>query len=424
MRCALASEIEPELRALYAANHEMPSSRVVGDVREVVSSVPNHDVLFAGFPCQPFSKSGSQDGLRDRIRGTLFFEVFEIARRKKPHLIILENVGNFPRHDGGRTWQTVRESLEQLGYSVRGTEPKAVGGHGLISPHHFGHPHHRERFFAVAAKWELPNDPFPKPPASVHPQSLANLVAKSSRISEHEMAETRLSERQIACIEHWNSFLGRIPADTRIPSFPLWGDEARAVYPINGRAPAFLSREELEVAVGAVRGRTEMTRAELLSQLPSYASRSERQFPDWKRRFIKQNRDWFGSLNGSLDRTWLRELKEFPNSLRKLEWNCQGEERDLWQCVLQFRPSGLRAKRYVSIPALVAMTLTQVPILGPERRYLTRSEGARAQGFDKRIQLPRKRSSAFAALGNAVHVGVAGQVLKSVLATAPANYRW
>src|SRR5262249_25982661 len=114
----------------------------------------------------------------------------------------------------------------------------------------------------------------------------------------------------------------------------------------------------------------------------------------------------------------LDDLASLPPSHRKLEWNCNGEVRDLWQCVLQFRPSGLRAKRYTSSPALVAMNTTQIPILGPERRFITRVEGLRLQGFPDAHRLPRTREMAFAALGNAVHTGVACAVASRLLTGA------
>ena len=110
-------------------------------------------------------------------------------------------------------------------------------------------------------------------------------------------------------------------------------------------------------------------------------------------------------------------MRSFAPSLRKLEWNCQGEERDLWKCVLQFRPSGLRAKRYTSCPALIAMTTTQVPILGPKRRFITRVEGLRLQGFPDRHALPKARERAFQALGNAVHVGVVRAIARRLMAS-------
>jgi DNA (cytosine-5)-methyltransferase 1 len=160
------------------------------------------------------------------------------------------------------------------------------------------------------------------------------------------------------------------------------------------------------------------SKGDVLSLLPSYARTRERRFPDWKVQFIRQNRDWFSEVRGYFPQGWVSELAEFPPSLRKLEWNCQGEERNLWRHVLQFRPSGLRVKRYTRSPALVAMTTTQIPILGPKRRFLTRVEGLRLQGFPDTHHLPESRAAAFAALGNAVHVGVVRTIVKTLMSEA------
>ena len=153
--CVFASEIDSELQEVYSRNFpEGPA--IYGDIRRSKDHVPPHDVLCAGFPCQPFSKSGTQAGLKDKTSGTLFHEILEILRAHKPTYVILENVGNFERHDEGQTWCTVKTSLERLGYDVKGTEHMASGGQGLLSPHHLGFPHHRERFFAAASREGLP----------------------------------------------------------------------------------------------------------------------------------------------------------------------------------------------------------------------------------------------------------------------------
>ena len=174
--------------------------------------------------------------------------------------------------------------------------------------------------------------------------------------------------------------------------------------------------EELRRSVGNHGVKHKHTRHELLQQLPSYARVQDDRFPQWKIDFIRRNREWFQKYRGYFPGDWLQTLKGLPACMRKLEWNCQGEPRDLWKHVLQFRPSGLRVKRYTSSPSLVAMTATQIPILGPKKRFLTRVEGRRLQGFPDTHRLPRSREKAFQALGNAVHVGVveavAGHLLK------------
>src|SRR5205823_3391717 len=144
--------------------------------------------------------------------------------------VILENVGNFERHNNGRTWKVVRNALMELEYDVRGTVHIRSKGHGLISPHHFGYPHRRERFFIVASQQKLPDDPFPI--GDRHGiTTLDDIVQPSPDLTADDRQETSLTAQQIECIEHWNALLRRVPAGTELPSFPIWGDEIDAAYP-------------------------------------------------------------------------------------------------------------------------------------------------------------------------------------------------
>ena len=230
-----------------------------------------------------------------------------------------------------------------------------------------------------------------------------------------------MSEGQIACIDHWNQLIQNIPDEQPLPSFPIWGDEIYARYPFVKRTPFACSTDELLAMLRLNGTHRQHTKQELLSLLPSYARSEVARFPKWKQAYLRQNRRWFRNIQPFFPEGWVRTLRGFIPSFRKLEWNCQGETRDLWQCVLQFRPSGLRAKRYIACPALVAMTATQIPVLGPERRFLTRIEGLRLQGFPDGHLLPKSRARAFRALGNAVHVGVARAVAEGLLGSRGAS---
>ena len=179
--CVFASEIDEELRALYLKNFsDMPPGVVVGDIREHRKEVPEHDVLCAGFPCQPFSKSGNQNG-HDDTRGTLFHDILQIAKKHKPEYILLENVGNFEQHDQGRTWAIAKSSLENLRYAVIATEHVKSGGHGLLSPHHLGFPQSRDRFYAVARRGPLSKDILPAP-VRTHETSLEPVLEANNAL--------------------------------------------------------------------------------------------------------------------------------------------------------------------------------------------------------------------------------------------------
>ena len=128
-QCVFACEIDETLRALYFENFNLETQ---GDIREIhPESIPPHEILCAGFSCQPFSKAGDQQGLECPRWGGLFDNVLGILRRHLPQYLILENVPNLARHDGGKTWAGMKASLEALGYAVQNHR---------YSPHQFGIP--------------------------------------------------------------------------------------------------------------------------------------------------------------------------------------------------------------------------------------------------------------------------------------------
>lgn len=153
--CVFSSEWDKFAQQTYIANFgDLPE----GDITQIPNSrIPQHDILVAGFPCQPFSHAGLKMGFTD-TRGTLFFEVARILEAHQPKMVLLENVKGFTSHDKGRTFQTVVRSMEELGYNVFSK---------VLNASDFGVPQNRERIFIVGVnrlKLNNVNFEFPEPP--------------------------------------------------------------------------------------------------------------------------------------------------------------------------------------------------------------------------------------------------------------------
>ena len=115
--CVFASDIDKYAQNIYKTNFKIQPH---GDIKKIrCKDIPPHDILCAGFPCQPFSISGNQHGFDDKSgNGKLFFEIIRIARYHKPKLILLENVRNLEYHNGGKTLKIMKEKLNSIGYHV------------------------------------------------------------------------------------------------------------------------------------------------------------------------------------------------------------------------------------------------------------------------------------------------------------------
>lgn len=136
--CVMACEIDETARTVYRMNHNPVNMK--RDITEVeADDIPDHDILCAGFPCQPFSQGGFKKGFED-TRGTLFFNILQILETKKPSAFFLENVRHIKNHEEGRTMQTIERSIKSLGYSFQNFIVRA-SDHGL--------PQFRPRCFMI-----------------------------------------------------------------------------------------------------------------------------------------------------------------------------------------------------------------------------------------------------------------------------------
>jgi DNA (cytosine-5)-methyltransferase 1 len=374
-------EIDEAAAKVYELNWKRsPLGDITKDANDQGVKVKAHDVLVAGFPCQPFSKSGAQRGM-DETRGTLFWNIMKIIKEHHPTLVILENVRNLagPRHT--HEMKIIVRELRAAGYRVS-DEPAIFSPH-LLPPHAGGRPQIRERVFITATY--SPGDSLdlnllnpvakPKPVMGWHPArwDLAKDLPLDTKLTPEGTALTATEKHWIDAWDDWVKLYIDLNNGRQPPGFPIWVDE-------------WVELEKLSVPEGT---------------------------PKWKANFLIKNAEMYTTHREPFDswvEKWQLKSEIFPPSRRKLEWQAQGAH-SLWECVMHFRPSGIRAKRATYLPALVA--ITQTSIIGELGRKLSPREAARLQGLPDNFNFgDQKASATYKQLGNGVNVGVVWNILK------------
>lgn len=465
-KCVFASELKEDLRKLYISNFpemagetETGINKVEGDITKVeLNKIPQHDILCAGFPCQPFSQAGKRQGFDDEAgRGNLFdyiCKAIEIKRENKPKFLLLENVANLKGHDEGNTWKVIRQKLDDLGYYVKDE---------ILSPHQYGFPQHRKRIYIIGIRKDIlsPDGMIAFEFPIEHKEKKCDICTIIDETDEAIMPLTLKTHQQLKV---WQQFLDMTIANScSIPSFPIWAMEFGADYPFVEIAPEYLKAKDLVGKHGKFGQLVEgYCLAECLSMLPVYvqprkkkkslhdgeltetisqAEKDKKKFPDWKIRYISQNRQFY-ERNKSWLKDWMKIIAGWDNSHQKLEWNCgcdgNGQLKDK---IIQFRASGIRVKLPTYSPAL-NLVGTQVPVLPwiklPEKciphyeddelqrygltqediqygRYLSVKEAAALQGMEQLSFGELSTTRSYEALGNAVNTQVVKKIAERLI---------
>jgi DNA (cytosine-5)-methyltransferase 1 len=372
MKCVMASDIDTNCRVNYELNYGIKPQ---GDLTKIdIKSIPSFDILCAGFPCQPFSKSGRQQGFGDD-RGNIFFEICNIIEYHKPKYIILENVRNLASHDKGNTWNVIKSKINEAGYY---TYQKPL----ILNSLYFGVPQSRERVVILCKRKDL-GSLQELPPISkknIKNTNIESVIEEKCSLKYNITGKMRITQ------DIWDEFIGILNEHKiSIPKFPIWTD--------------WWDSDGNNTEITKVN--KELTVEENNTNILNKQIKFYQKYKNW----IDKNRDFYQKYK-KLIQKWLdnsREQELWKGSVRKMEWQCGSSNLNMSQVLWSPRGSGVRIKKTDYSPTLVAMT-SMIPIYGIKGRQLTPRECARLQSFPDSYIIDNNDKVSYKQLGNAVNV--------------------
>ena len=372
--CVMAAEINKECRETYLLNYKINENDMRDDVNDIdPATIKPFDVLCAGFPCQPFSKAGAQKGFNDKTRGNLFYTIMNILDgHPEVKFVILENVRNLA--DKSENWDIITKELTQRNFYI--TEEPII-----LSPSDFGIPQIRERVYILGIRKDIRNESI-LTNGCIHLQDLdidrylkkCKMGDAWSILEKNVDISYKISEEEELMISAWDEF--RIKTGIQVVGFPIWLD-------------SFGLGIDSDEEVFAKQGYDEM--------------------PDWKKRFLRKNREFYIDHREVVDE-WVQkyDMMSRIKLFKKFEWNCGKDVTDMHDGIIQIRQSGIRIKRPTYYPSLVAITNTPI-IWDRDAQYyrrITPREAANLQSFHGKFKLRGTDATQYRQLGNSVNVKI------------------
>lgn len=382
--CVMAAEINQACVETYEANFKTIMGKVQGDVNKIdPHTIPEFDVLCAGFPCQPFSKAGLQKGFKDEHRGNLFYKIMDILDvHDETKFVVLENVRNLA--DKTENWAVIQEELSNRDFIIT-KEPL------ILSPSDFKIPQIRERVYILGIKKSFCNKKIQeqgyidKQDLEIEPYMGKCKIGDALTILEENVSDDYIiSDEQTLMINAWDEL--RIQTGIKVIGFPLW---------IHCFGVGIDDDEELKTRL------------------------KYEEMPKWKQNFVNKNRAFYIANREFIDEWIVRyDMLSRIKLYQKFEWNCGEDVKDIHDAIIQIRQSGIRAKRTTFFPSLVAIVNT--PIIWDKKkcayRFITPREAANLQNFDKRYKFKGTDKDIYKQLGNSVNVRVLKILCKKLFA--------
>jgi DNA (cytosine-5)-methyltransferase 1 len=361
-KCVLSSDIDKYCREVYKNNFNIIGN---DNVKKVIpEEIPDFDIVCAGFPCQAFSNAGNKKTFEDE-RGLLFDEIIRIVKVKKPRFLFLENVKHILKVDDGKVIKYILQKLDQNNYEVQIFN---------MSPHNYGIPQQRERVYFVC-------------------------VRKNIYTSDIKLLKSKIPKEQIVFTDYLDK-----KEDIHDKYF-LKGDILKCLEAWEEMIQVFDVNEKITPTILVHEFYNEYTKAEFNA------------LAQWKRDYINKNKPIYEKYKEQWD-SWYEKHQEILKKrevFAKLEWQVGKikENDSIFNYFIQVRQSGIRVKKACYFPTLVA--ISQIPIYGKEKRYITPRECLRLQSFPDDFQMLENDRHTYKQSGNSVNVDNVSNVIESTL---------
>ena len=355
----LACDIDKFCQQNYKENYGL---EVVTDVKEIdTDNMQDFDIITGGFPCQSFSNSGKKKAFDDD-RGLLFDEIMRIAKVKKPRFLFLENVKHILKVSDGKVIEYIKNKIASHGYTLQMFQ---------MSPHNYGVPQQRERVYFVCVRNDIYNNtPIELEPYTGGPLDFTKILEDPSEIDD----KYKLKGDILNVLEAW--------------------DEMVKVFEVGEKlSPTILIHDYYK----------------------TYTDEEFKGLADWRRDYMTKNKPLIEKYKPQFD-AWYNKHRELLNKREiygKLEWQVGvvKENDSIFNYFSQIRQSGIRVKKAQYFPTLVA--ISQIPIYGKEKRYITPRECARLQSFPESYIIHKDDKRSYKQFGNSVNVNNVMNVIKS-----------